>query len=59
MRFTWLWITCYFAWACISHWNSEEPHSIGDLLLVVLLLCAVNLFAVGRKCATTSSLKAL
>ena len=58
MRFTWLWIIVYFAWACGSLWNPSqgEAHSIGDLLLVVLLLCAVNLFAVGRKCALGMSL---
>ena len=33
-----------------------QGQNFRDLLLIVLLLCSVNLFAVGRKCATVSLL---
>ena len=56
MHFTWLWIAAYFGCACAWDWlekeeksETEKGQNFRDLLLIVLLLCSVNLFAVGRK----------
>eukprot|EP00435_Cladocopium_sp_Y103_P020841 s840_g5.t1 len=63
MRFTWLWIAAYFGCACVWDWveknvaekngtavpHTQQAKQFRDLLLIVLLLCCVNLFAVGRK----------